>query len=215
MKNEEFWSMKLYPKLISVYPEFKEWMKKDVLEIKKFLKKEFVVLDVGCGWGREIKELAPFCKRIVGVDDDPKEVETAKSYLKDIPNIVLLIRNAQKIDFPDESFDIIISLGNTLGNLRESKEIVLREMKRLVDKDGKILISVYLKGNTFERAEAYKKIGLKIREIKDGKIIFEGGEASEEFSKNELKKLFEKVGLKVKFKDINSIAVLCIAERIK
>jgi 2-polyprenyl-6-hydroxyphenyl methylase/3-demethylubiquinone-9 3-methyltransferase len=170
-------------------------------------------LDVGCGWGREIKELAPFCKKIVALDNDFKEIETAKSYLKDIKNVEFSIQDAKKTSFPDESFDIIISVGNTFGNIGEDKEKVLQEMKRLIKKEGKILLSVYSKGANSKRATAYKSIGLKIKTIENGKILFEDGLVSEEFSKDELKKIFEKFQLKVRFIDIGKIAVLCVVSK--
>lgn len=215
MKKCSFSTIEFYNKLIVVFPEFKTWMEKDVLEIKKFLKKDYVVLDVGVGFGREIKGLAPFCKKIIGIDNDPKEVENAKLNTKDTKNVEFFVEDAKKTHFPNEYFDIILCLGNTLGNVGDDKEEILCEMRRLLKKDGKILISVYSKGNTRKRIEAYEKIGLKIKYVDKEKVIFEEGLISEEFSKDELKELFNRVGLKAKFKDINSIAVLCIVEKLK
>jgi len=213
MENCELSTIDMFNKLANIFPEFKEWTTQDVFEIKKLLKNDSIVLDVGCGWGREIKELAPFCKKIIGIDNDPNEIETAKSYLKDIPNVELFVQDAKKTSFPDESFDIIISIGNTFGNLGNDKKAVLQEMKRLIKKDGKILISVYSKDANSKRLKAYESIGLKIKTIENGKIVFEDGLISEEFSKNELEKIFEKFQLKVRFIDIGEIAVLCIVSK--
>lgn len=213
MENCELSTIDMFNKLVDVFPEFAEWTKQDIVEIKKFLKKDSIVLDVGCGWGREIKELAPFCEKIVALDNDSREIETAKSYLKNIQNVEFEIQDAKKTSFPDEAFDIIISVGNTFGNLAEDKEKVLQEMKRLIKKDGKILLSVYSKGVNSKRATAYKSIGLKIKTIENGKIHFEDGLISEEFSKDELKEIFEKFQLKVRFIDIADIAVLCVVSK--
>ena len=213
MKQCELSTIDFYNKFIEVFPEFREWTKQDTVEIKKFLREDSIVLDVGCGWGREIKELAPFCKKIIGIDNDPNEIETAKSYLKDIPNVELFVQDAKKTLFPGEYFDIVISVGNTFGNLGDDKEAVLQEMERLIKKDGKILLSVYSKGANSKRATAYESIGLKIKTIENGKIIFEDGLVSEEFSKDELKEIFEKFQLKVRFIDIANIAVLCIVSK--
>jgi 2-polyprenyl-6-hydroxyphenyl methylase/3-demethylubiquinone-9 3-methyltransferase len=213
MKQCELSTIEFYNKLIEVFPEFKEWTKQEIIEIKKFLKNDSIVLDVGCGWGREIKELAPFCKKIIGIDNDAKEIKIAKSYLKDIPNLELHTQDAKNTSFPDKSFDIIICVGNTFGNLGDDKEAVLREIKRLIKKNGKILISVYSEGAKSKRIKAYESIGLKIKTIKNGKIIFEDGLISEEFSKDELKKIFEKFQLKVRFIDIGKIAVLCVVSK--
>ena len=213
MENCKLSTIDMFNKLANLFPEFKEWTTQDVVEIKKFLKKDSIVLDIGCGWGREIKELAPFCKKIIALDNDAREIETAKSYLKNIQNVEFEIQDAKKTSFPDESFDIIISVGNTFGNLGDDKEKVLQEMKRLIKKDGKILLSVYSKGANSKRATAYESIGLKIKTIENGKILFEDGLISEEFSKDELREIFEKFQLKVRFIDIANIAVLCIGSK--
>jgi 2-polyprenyl-6-hydroxyphenyl methylase/3-demethylubiquinone-9 3-methyltransferase len=213
MENCELPTIDMFNKLVDVFPEFVEWTKQDVVEIKKFFKKDSIVLDVGCGWGREIKELARFCKKIIALDNDAREIETAKSYLKNIHNVEFSIQDAKKTSFPDESFDVIISVGNTFGNLGDDKEKVLQEMKRLVKNDGKILLSVYSNGANSKRTTAYKSIGLKIKTIENGKILFEDGLISEEFSKEELKNIFEKFQLKVRFINIERIAVLCIVSK--
>lgn len=213
MENCELSTIEFYNKFVDIFPEFKEWTKQDVVEIKKFLKKDLIVLDMGCGWGREIKELAPFCKKIVALDNDVSEIKTAKSYLDNIPNVEFSLQDAKHTSFRDESFDVIISVGNTFGNLGDDKDKVLQEMKRLIKKEGKILLSLYAKGAATKRVTAYKSIGLKIKTISNWKIVFEDGLISEEFSKDELKNIFEKFQLKVRFIDIAKIALLCVVSK--
>jgi len=90
---------------------------------------------------------------------------------------------------------------------------VIKEITRILKKDGKILLSVYTDGAKDLRIKAYRDIGLKADLKEDGTVIFEGGLLSEEFSKQQLEIIFKKFGLKVQFVDINSIAMLCIAGR--
>lgn len=213
MGERRIWVLGLYGRLAKVFPEFEEWMRREILEVKKFLKKNSLVLDMGCGWGREMKELAPFCRKIAGIDNSPREIEDAKSYLKGIRNMELFVEDARKTHFPNESFDFIIALGNTFGNLGREKDSILSEMKRLVKKGGKILISVYSKGSSYRRAENYRRAGMNVKRVGKGKIIFGGGLVSEEFSKEELKSIFEKFGLETRFIDIGSIGILCVISK--
>ncbi|MEK6846776.1 MAG: class I SAM-dependent methyltransferase [Nanoarchaeota archaeon] len=213
MEHCELSSHEMYSKLIKVFPELEDWTQKDITEIKKFLKKNSVVLEIGCSWGRVIRALAPYCKKFVGIDNSSIEIEEAKSFLKDVPNVDLYLEDGKKTHFQNEFFDIIIIVGNTFGNLGENKELVLQEMKRILKKDGKILLSVYSQGAKAKRLKAYKDIGMKIKTTKNKKIVFGGGLISEEFSKAELKSIFEKFGLKVQFIDLCKIAVLCIISK--
>ena len=86
-------------------------------------------------------------------------------------------------------------------------------MKRLIKENGRILLSVYSKDANSKRATAYESTGLKIKTIENGKFIFEDGLSSEEFSKDELKDIFGKFQLKVRFIDIGKIAVLCVVSK--
>ena len=119
--------------MIKVFPGYKAVAEKELEEIKKFVNHNHAVLDVGCGFGRAMKELAPFCEKVVGIDVDSKEIEIAKDYLKGIENVGLFVGNATKTSFPPESFDIILLLGNTFGNVGKEKYDVLEEMKRLLN----------------------------------------------------------------------------------
>ena len=42
--------------------EIKEWFQKEIEYLKKNIKPKSKILDVGCGFGRHIKILAPFSK---------------------------------------------------------------------------------------------------------------------------------------------------------
>ena len=210
MKNCELSSRQMYDKLVRVFPKFDEWTKKEIIEFKKFLKNDFTVLEVGCSWGRILKSLAPHCKKIIGIDNSEVETEEAKFFLKDTPNSEVFFEDGEKTHFSDNYFDVIILAGNTFGNLDDKKEKVITEVKRVLKKDGKILLSVYIDGAKDLRIKAYRDIGLKTDLKENGAVVLDGGLLSEEFSRQQLEIIFKKFGLKVQFVDINSIAMLCV-----
>lgn len=213
MRNCELSSREMYDKLVRVFSEFDEWTKKEIIEFTKFLKNDSVVLEVGCGWGRILKSLAPHCKKIIGIDNSDVEIKEAKFFLADVSNSEMFYEDGEKTHFPDDYFDVIILAGNTFGNLGDKKEKVINEITRILKESGKILLSVYANGAKDLRIKAYRDIGLKADLKEDGTVIFEGGLLSEEFSKQQLEIIFKKFGLKVQFVDINSIAMLCIVGR--
>ena len=89
------------------------------------------------------------------------------------------------------------------------KEVSFEEMKRVLKKSGKIIISVFSEDAFEERVKVYKASGAKIKEIKDGTVIFDESlddNISEQFTKKQLEDIFSKANLHIE--DINTIAFI-------
>ena len=59
-------------------PLLKDWLKKENKYLKKCIKGNSLILDVGCGFGRNIKELINKDRKLVGIDCDKSVLEVAK-----------------------------------------------------------------------------------------------------------------------------------------
>ena len=46
-------------------PSIKVWLEKENKHLKRIIKKDSVVLDIGCGLGRNIKAIANIAKKII------------------------------------------------------------------------------------------------------------------------------------------------------
>lgn len=116
----------------------------------------------------------------------------------------------KKLHFRDNNFDYTICMSNTFGNLGDDKIEVLKEMKRVTKKNGKIIINVYSEKALPTRIENYTVAGLKIKKIsKDGTVLMENKVISEQFSKKKLKDIFKKTGLRSTIIELNSISYVC------
>ena len=68
-----------------------------------------VLLDAGCGAGAFARAVAPRCARVVAIDLSPAMIARAKS--EGVPaNVELAVGDALEIDFPEASFDAIVSI---------------------------------------------------------------------------------------------------------
>lgn len=106
-----------------------------LLFISKFLKsKNPKILDIGCGTGKTMSELAEIGKAW-GIDKSASAIKYCR--LRGIKNIKQ--SSAYKTGFKNDEFDVITLL-DVLEHTDESK--TLNEIKRLIADDGVVIISV-------------------------------------------------------------------------
>ena len=185
----EWWKryLKICPPLI------RDWVQKETQWLLQNIKRNSVVLDVGCGWGKDLKAIAKIVKKGVGIDRDSEIIKEAKRNLAKFKNVEVFLEDALKMHFEDNTFDYVFCLGNTFGNFGRNKYKILREMKRVAKNNGKIIISVYSEKALPVRMEGYVKVGWQIKKItKDGTVYTKDGIVSEQSSKRKLKEFLKK-----------------------
>lgn len=102
------------------------------------------VLDVGSGvghWGRALAPHLPAHTTLIGIDREPKWIEesTARAGKAGLANFRYQLGDAQKLDFPDNSFDLV-TCQTVLMHLPDPLQ-ALREMFRVAKPGGLILAS--------------------------------------------------------------------------
>jgi ubiquinone/menaquinone biosynthesis C-methylase UbiE len=93
-------------------PVYKYYVNKKLRQIKNWINKESVLLDVGCGTGVYTNSLAKNCKTIVGLDISPKMVERGLSKAKsqNLNNIDFVVADVAYFPFQDKMFDLVFSV---------------------------------------------------------------------------------------------------------
>lgn len=199
---------------------FKKWHAAEENLLQKVIQNDSKVLAVACGDGREINYVAKVTRNVVGLDQDKTAVEHARNNLKKFPELKIILGDAADLPFEEDSFDFVICMGS-ITNFGPIKERALLEMKRVVKKNGKIVLSVYSEDALPERMKIYKKFDklyngiIDVRE--DGTVIFEdslGANISEQFTGAQLRALFDGVGLKVVEITKVGIGYNCVLEKV-
>ncbi len=163
--------------------------------------KEGKVLDLGCGNGR----FSEFLKEAdyTGVDNSPELIKEAK---EKYPHLKFLEADAFNLPFSENSFDFVFSIA-VLHHI-PSKELrikFLKEAKRVLKKEGKLIITVWKfhmrkEKRLLLRYTILKILGKTKLDFKD--ILEPWGRKTQRyyhwFSKRELIKLTEEAGFKVK-----------------
>ena len=102
------------------------------------------VLELGCGVARIGRELAPHCKRWIGVDISDNMLTVAKSRTADQPNIAFqhLTRTALSM-FDDASFTKAYSVAVLIHLDKEDVFLYLREIARILQPGGLFYFDVW------------------------------------------------------------------------
>ncbi len=211
--NIDYWELIIK----SPTPQFENLFTKEKEYLRKNIKSNSKVLDIGCGDGRNIVSLLDTTQDITGVDNDPKAIEDAKKNLEGHPDIKFLVANALDLPFAEKTFDYSLLL-MTLVNLADGKQKALEEMKRVIKDDGKIIVSVYSEKALESRLEIYKQIGLPIKEVTQNSCVVINGKdetyTSEQFSKEEFSQLAIKAGLKIRdSEEVGSLVYIFTLEK--
>ncbi|MDD3083792.1 MAG: class I SAM-dependent methyltransferase [Candidatus ainarchaeum sp.] len=167
---------------------------------KKYLKKNFLVLDAPCGAGFGCKILSKNSNHVVGIDLSKEAIKHSKKYFSS-NNINYVQTNCEEMSKKLQKFDLIVSFEG-IEHFKNPKKF-LRECKKLLKKNGKIIISTPRKphGNPFHIKEYdYDEFKFELKKFFKIKKIF--GQVYDnifDFSK-------ENINPK-KFKKFNFIAV--------
>ena len=199
--DSQFWPKKL-----------REYLIREDIFLVENIKKDSTVLDIGSGGGRHLKLLSNSCKKIIGIDNSKTMVDCTKKALSKCRNVIVLEVDVKYFKFPKDSFDFIICMFNTFGNMTvETQKICLDKMNELIKPDGIILMSVYSEKAIDTQIEHYNKIGLIVRGS-DENFVYTEKFVSERFSEGKIKRVVESRGLKiknmVKFNEISFILEL-------
>jgi ubiquinone/menaquinone biosynthesis C-methylase UbiE len=117
-----------------------------------------------------------------------------------------------QLPFRDETFDVVTCF-MILPNLDKLKEVAMKEIGRVLKKNGTVILSTFSEDAFEERMKIYKQVNVPITAIEGTKIIFDkslGANVSEQFSKEQIETLVKIAGLEiVDIQKIDSIAYIC------
>jgi SAM-dependent methyltransferase len=108
--------------------------------ILKYLPKKGLVLEAGCGLGNYVKYLSDLGYDIMGVEINRQLVEAVR---KIHPEMRIKYGNVNHLDYPDNTFDSMLSLG-VVEHTVEGPQTALKEALRVLKPGGVAIITVPL-----------------------------------------------------------------------
>ncbi len=169
----------------------------------RFSLRESVALDLGCATGRQARALAPYFKKVVGLDVSPAMIEEARKR-NGSPKVSFRECDLELgLPFEDESVAFTLmnmGTGSDVANLSN----LLEEIQRVLKPKGAILISFYNKDALFYQLGIpyYPGLSAQFNEMRNTLDVRMGEEVYRVFARpysiSEIRAILKKTGLEVR-----------------
>ncbi|HBL67265.1 MAG TPA: class I SAM-dependent methyltransferase [Firmicutes bacterium] len=135
-------AQKLYHVYQTKHERIKQYLESEISFVRKNLCGMERILELGAGYGRIVKELAPSCKEIIGIDISEDNVMFGKNYLEGISNANLIVMDAHNLKL-EGLFDVVLCLQNGLSAMKAEPISYISKLMNLLANGGKAFFSSY------------------------------------------------------------------------
>lgn len=138
----------------------------DVAAAFALLPSSATVVDLGCGTGQLIADIAPFAEAVIGVDTSPQMLKAARRHLSGLENVELLQGELAELPIDSGACDAatcVLALSYV-----EDPVAVICEMKRILKPGGRAVVVDLLAHdrNDFRRQMGQRHLGFSPRQIR-------------------------------------------------
>lgn len=131
-------------KVYDLAPEpVRHYLAAEIARVKERLPEGSRVLELGCGYGRVLKVLAPWAGFLTGIDISRSSLRLARDYLAGCPDVALAQMDAVRLGFEPAAFDGVCCLQNGISAFEVNQRVLLAAAVRVTRPGGRVLFSSY------------------------------------------------------------------------
>ena len=210
---------RLYDVYQTRYPQVIAYFDAEIAFVKDRLNGTERVLELGAGYGRIMKEIAPYCKSIVGIDISEDNVAFGKTYLRDIPGTSLFVMNAHQISSETfkTPFESILCLQNALSAMKVEPFSYVQKIMTLLSNGGRAWISTYSSNFWAHRLAWFQEQAGKgllgeidLEQTKDGVIVCKDGFRAVTHSPEQLHEIGKASGYPYEITEVDKSSVFLV-----
>ncbi len=212
-------AVKLYQVYQTKIDRVEQFLSAEIKFVREQLNQNEHILELGAGYGRIMKELAPAVASITGIDISQGSVEFGREYLKGCPNCVLEVMDVHQLAF-DRPFDVVLCLQNGLSAIKGDALSVVQQSINLLTDHGRAFFSSYSPKFWSHRLAWFQEQGEKgllgeidVEQSKDGKIICKDGFVATTFTPDDLAKLGHASGHPYRIVEVDESSNFLIIEK--
>ncbi|MCP5045812.1 MAG: class I SAM-dependent methyltransferase [bacterium] len=197
-------------------PRVKQYFTTEIAHVLKQIAPHDRVLELGCGYGRVLPQLAGQAERVVGLDNSCASLTLAREETRDVSNCHLVEANAIDTGFKDNSFQVVICIQNGISAFHVDQSELIKESVRVTQPGGRVLFSSYSEKFWHHRLEWFRMqadAGL-LGEIDWGKtrsgvIVCKDGFKATTVGPGRFLTLTARLGLKASLQEVDESSLFC------
>ncbi len=207
-------------KLAGVYDtsieRIRQFLDAEIAFVRSRLSQSDTVLELGAGYGRIMRELAPYVAEIMGIDISEGSVAYGRDYLREAPNVRLEVGDAFSHGFSSR-FDAVLCLQNGISAIKGDRDALVDGALAALKPGGRLFLSSYAarfwetRLAWFEEQAAKGLLGPIDREAtKNGVIRCLDGFSATTASEGELRAIAERVGRSCEIVEVDASSLFLI-----
>ncbi len=138
-------------------PRVRQYLAAEIAHVADLIGPTDSVLELGCGYGRVIKELSAAGRLVVGIDTSFSSLRMAREFLSKSADCHLLQMDAVSTGFQDGSFDTVVCIQNGISAFKVEHTRLVAESVRIARPSGLVLLSTYSDAFWTERLDWFRR----------------------------------------------------------
>ena len=183
-------------------PRVRQYLASEIAHVRERLRPDMEALELGCGCGRVVFELAGAARRVTGIDLSEQSIDLARRLAPPGAPVAFQVMDATRLGFADHAFDLTCCIQNGICAFHADEDVLLEEALRVTRPGGTVLFSSYAAGfweprlAWFELQAAEGLIGpIDRARTKDGTIVCLDGFSAGTCSPEAFERLARRHGL--------------------
>ena len=222
----DYYSSKLSAKrLEQVYdvasPRVRQYLDAELNHVLGKIRRGDIVLELGCGYGRVLSNLAGKAREVVGVDVSSFSLNLARETLARTNSNALFQMDAATLGFRDRTFDTVICIQNGISAFHVDQRTLITETVRVTKPRGIALFSSYSdkfwehRLNWFESQAKAGLIGeIDHEKTVDGIIVCKDGFTSSTVRPDDFHALTSHLNVDAQIVEVDESSVFCEIVRL-
>jgi 2-polyprenyl-6-hydroxyphenyl methylase/3-demethylubiquinone-9 3-methyltransferase len=197
-------------------PRVKQYLKAEINLVLEKLKPDDLVLELGCGYGRGLKELYKIKINLFGIDVSAASLHFAEKNYLFLNSCFLLKMDALDLGFHNSTFDLVFCIQNGISAFGVDPKHLINESMRVTRSGGRVLFSSYSEAFWEARLEWFQiqsehgLVGdIDYRQTGNGIIVCKDGFRATTFSPADFYYLTSNLNKEVKIFEVDNSSIFC------